>query len=151
MMSRGDAMRRVLAGLLLAVSFVATSARAASLTLGCSGTLTTIDVPKDKVAGDPKKENIVDFSVVVDFDRRSVSGFWTQMNGVHDLIPITAVDANSVKFNDSKNEPMLDKSIVGTVDRITGKIDAFETQLWRSGSLRNVTWDLRCKPTKPLF
>lgn len=144
-------MCRVLTGLLLSLLFVATSAGAASLTLGCSGTLTTTDVPKDKVANDPKEEKIFDFSVVVDFDRRSVSGFWVQMNGVHDLIPITAVDANSVTFKDSKNESMLDKSIFGTIDRITGKIDAFETSLWPAGSLRNMTWDLRCKPTKPLF
>ena len=144
-------MRRVLAGLLLAVSFVASSAQAASLTLGCAGTLITTDVPKDKVANDPTEEKVVDFSVVVDFDRRSVSGFWVQTNGVHDLIPITAADANSVTFKHNRNEPMLNKSIEGTVDRITGKIDASETWLWRTGSLRHSTWDLRCKPTKPLF
>jgi hypothetical protein len=134
----------------LSLLLVATSAGAASLTLGCSGTLTTTDVPKDKVANDPKEEKIVDFSVVVDFDRRSVSGFWVQMNGVHDLIPITAVDANSVTFSGRKKES-IDKSIEGTVDRISGKIDTSETWLWRTGSLSILTWDLRCKPTKPLF
>ena len=92
-------MRRVLTGLLLAAPFVANSAQATSLTPGCSGTLTTTELPKDKVANDPTKESLVDFSVVVDFDRRSVSGFWIQMNGVHDLIPIIAIDAQSVKRN----------------------------------------------------
>jgi hypothetical protein len=113
--------------------------------------LTTVEVPKDKVADEPKTENIVDFSVVVDLDRQGVSGFWRHRSGVQELIPITAADANSVQFKDSKNEPLLNKSIIGTVDRITGKIDAFETQLWGGGTLRNMTWELRCKPTKPLF
>jgi hypothetical protein len=78
------------------LALATTATEAASLTLGCSGTLTTVDVPKDKMANDPKTENIIDFSVVVDLDRRSVSGFWRQTNGVQELIPITAADANSV-------------------------------------------------------
>ena len=151
MMSRGDAMRRVLAGLLLAVSFDASSAQANSLTLKCSGTLMTTDVSKENDVSGPKNENIVDLSVVVDLDQRSVSGLLRQTDGVHSPIPIVAIDTNSVKFHGSINEPLLDKSIVGTVDGITGKIDAFETQRWRGGTLRNMTWDLRCKITKPLF
>ena len=104
------------------------------------------------MASDPKAEKIVDFSLVVDFDRHGVSGFWTQMNGVHDMIPITAIDANSVSFKGSKKlAGSMDDSIEGSVDRITGKIDANETWLSRTGSLSMLTWDLRCKPTKPLF
>ena len=87
-------MRGFLALLLLALPWFA-PAQAASLTLGCSGTLTTTEVPKNGVASDPKAEKIVDFSLVVDFDRHGVSGFWTQMNGVHDMIPITAIVASS--------------------------------------------------------
>src|SRR5262249_43053519 len=122
----------------------------ASLTLGCSGTLTTTQVPKDGVAGDPEKESMVDFSVVVDFDRRAVSGFWKEWNGPHDLIPITVVDANAVTFMGSKKGPS-DKSISGTIDRITGKVDAFETWLWPNGRMSLLAWDFRCRPTKPLF
>src|SRR5262245_55601269 len=61
----------IVAGLLLA-----SPVQAGSLTLGCSGTLMTTHVPREGVAGDPEKENIVDFSVVIDFDQRTVSGFW---------------------------------------------------------------------------
>jgi hypothetical protein len=42
-------------------------------------------------------------------------------------------------------------SIEGTVDRITGKTDATVTWLSPSGSLTLTEYDLRCKPTKPLF
>jgi len=68
-------MRKFPTGLLLALSIIVSPAQAASLTLGCSGTVSTTAVPKVGVAGDPQKENIVDMSVVVDFDKRSVSGF----------------------------------------------------------------------------
>jgi hypothetical protein len=150
--SEGDAMRKFLTGLLLALSVVVRPAQAASLTLGCSGTLTTTQVPKDKVASDPEKENVVDMSVVVNFDERTVSGFWTEMNGLHNALPITAIDANGVTFKGSKgSQNNIQFSIEGTIDRITGKIDATETWLWRTGSLSLMNYDLRCKHTKPLF
>jgi hypothetical protein len=144
-------MLRLFAFLFVAMASIG-SARAATLTLGCSGTLTTTDMPKDQMASDPKAENIVDFSLVIDFERQSISGFWWQLNGTHDLIPIVAVDANSVTFKGTKKTAGMDDSIEGSVDRITGKIDATETLYSpRNGGLRSETWDLRCKPTKPLF
>ncbi len=144
-------MRKYLSALLLALPLVASPAQAASLTLGCSGTVTGTEVPKAGVAGDPAKDNVVDMSVIVDFDQRAVSGFWAEMNGVHNLIPITAVDANAVTFKGVKKFLGSDASIDGTVDRITGKVDANETWLWSNGGMRLVVWDLRCRPTKPLF
>ena len=147
--SRGNLMLLRLSMALIAVALSA-SAQAASLTLGCSGTLTTTQVPKSGVAGDPEKEDIVDFSVVVDFDKRAVSGFWSDLNGVRELIPITAADANGVTFKGNK-AGSIQKSIWGTVDRITGKVDADETWLWQTGTLTQMAWYLRCKPTKPLF
>ena len=94
-------MRRFLA-LLLAFPFAA-SAQAAPLTLGCSGPLTTATLAKDGVAADPITE-IVDISVTVDFGKRTVSGFWFDLNG-HDLIPIRAADANVIIFGGRKNTP----------------------------------------------
>jgi hypothetical protein len=85
-------MLKLLAFLFVAMVSIGSARRAASLTLGCSGTLTTTDMPKDQMASDPKAENIVDFSLVIDFERKSISGFWWQMNATHDLIPIVAVE-----------------------------------------------------------
>src|ERR1700737_4450140 len=59
--------------LVLALPFLASPALAASLTLGCSGTVTTTSFPKGGVAGDAEKESIVDWSVAVDSDERTVS------------------------------------------------------------------------------
>ncbi len=144
-------MREFLIGPLLALVFVTSSAQAASLTLGCSGTVTTTEVPKNGVAGEPLKEKVADWSVVVDFDRRTVSGFWAEKNGLHTPLPITAVDANSVTFKGVRKFVASDASIEGTVDRVTGYVHADETTLWSNNSLSLLTYDLRCKPTKPLF
>ncbi|MFZ2136186.1 MAG: hypothetical protein WAV78_04485 [Xanthobacteraceae bacterium] len=137
--------------LVLALSFLASPALAASLTLGCSGTVTTTSFPKGGVAGDAEKESIVDWSVAVDPDERTVSGFWAELNGVHSPLPIITVDANGVTFRANKKEGASQYYIQGTVDRITAKVDVVETIQWSNGGMTTKNWDLRCKPTKPLF
>ena len=54
---------------LVSVLIVSSDAQAASLTLGCTGTVTTSNVPKEGVVPDPDKDNVSDYSVVVDLDR----------------------------------------------------------------------------------
>jgi hypothetical protein len=54
----------------LAFVIAVSPAQAASLTLGCTGTLTTSNVPKDGVAPEPEKENVSGWSIVVDLDQR---------------------------------------------------------------------------------
>jgi len=121
-----------------------------ALTLGCSGTVTSSSIPKDGIAADPTKEDIKDFSVVVDFDHKAVSGFWAELNGVHPLLPIVAADANSITFKASKKVGTFDSYIEGSVDRITGATQAMETHVYpKSTTMMN--WDLYCKPTRPLF
>jgi hypothetical protein len=138
---------------LMVLSFVASSSQAASLILGCSGTTTT-QIPKDGVASDPERENIFDLSVVVNLDQRTVSGLW--VNGqrgapAHTPLPIVGADANSVSFQFRNDSGFQQRSIEGIVDRITGKIDATEIWLYKSGSMTKLNYDLRCKPTRPLF
>jgi hypothetical protein len=107
------------------------------------------------MASDPEKESVVDMSVVVNLDERTVSGLWSDRdvsgNYLHNALPIRAFDANSVCFSGRKGKKTHQSSIEGTVDRITGKIDATESWLWSNGSLDTLDWDLRCKPTRPLF
>jgi len=91
------------------------------------------------------KKNVVDLTVIVDFERRGVSGFWIDVNGRPELIPIKATEANSVTFEGGSNGS-IQLSINGTVDRVTGKIDANETVLWRADSLSQRIWNLRCTP-----
>jgi hypothetical protein len=131
----------LLVGLLLALPLVASPAQAASLTLGCSGTATTTHLPKNGMASDPEKDSVVDMSVVVNFDERTVSGFLLDEDAsgryFQKPLPIETVDANGVSFrgnSSNKNSPR--SSVFGTVDRITGKIDATGDLLWSNGTLR---------------
>jgi hypothetical protein len=136
----------------LALSIVSAQAQAAPLTLGCSGIVTSRQVSKHGIPGEPEKKDVVGMSIVVDFDQRTLAGFWTEEDGVHNALPITEFDANSVNFHGAKgNKDSILFFIDGTVDRITGKVDANETWYWRSGGQSFVVWDLQCKPTKPLF
>jgi hypothetical protein len=149
-------MLKLLVGMTLIFIFITRSALAASLTLGCSGTLTTVHLPKNGMASEPEKENIVDKSLVINLDQRTVSGFWWDRdpsgNYIHNPIPIISIDPNGVDFRARKGDKIQDSTIEGTVDRITGKVDATEERFWKvGGSIDKFDWDLRCKPSKPLF
>jgi len=54
----------------VSVLIVSSDAQAASLSLGCTGTVTTSNVLKDGVVPDPDKDNVSDYSVVVDLECR---------------------------------------------------------------------------------
>ena len=129
------------------------SAVAASLTLGCSGKLATTHIPKIGVAEDPQEDTVKAFSVVVDFDRKAVSGFWADENAnlTNLWLPITSVDANGVTFGGTRKYFGGDNTINGTVDRITGAVEAIDTVLQKDGGMTMRSWELYCKPTKPLF
>jgi hypothetical protein len=131
--------------LLLTFLLVASPAQAASLTLGCSGTETITQIRGYEVASDPEKETILDQSVVVDVDQRTISGLWQDLDRVHIALPITAVDDNGVIFRDSPTLNGVSTYIAGTLDRITGKLDA--TEAWyKDGVTHLLKWDMRCKP-----
>ena len=67
-METGSQTSRLLPAL-VSVLIVSSDAQAASLSLECTGTVTTSNVPKDGVVPDPDKDNVSDYSVVVDLDR----------------------------------------------------------------------------------
>ena len=59
--------------------------------------------------------------------------------------------ANGVTFEARRGEEgAVLQTIRGTVDRITGKVDALETSISKNNTLYK-SYDLRCKRTKPLF
>jgi hypothetical protein len=138
------------------VLIVSSGAQAASLTLGCTGTVTTSNVPKDGVVPDPDKDNVSDYSVVVDLDRHAVFGFWFEtppagMAAAQTALPITEANANGIYFVARRKQSTIGESIYGSVDPITGAVSAMENKLYPSGNLQTTEWDLHCKPTRPLF
>lgn len=83
-------------------------------------------------------------------------GFWFEMptatlTAEHTALPITRADANGVYFEASRKLGVLDQSISGGVDRITGAVSATEWEMHPNGSEQILDWDLHCKPTRPLF
>jgi hypothetical protein len=95
---------------------------------------------------------------VVNLDQKTVSGLWEASDDaksavVYTPLPITATDANSVRFEARKEEPGEQASITGTVDRITGMLWAREQKIYPfgGGHREERIYDLRCKPMKPLF
>jgi len=140
----------------MSVLIVSSDAQAASLTLGCTGTVTTSNVPKDGVVPDPDKDNVSDYSVVVDVDRAAVFGFWfetptTGMAAAQTALPITDADAIGIfYFVARRNQSAIAESIYGSVDLITGVVSAMENKLYPSGDVQTTEWDLHCKSTRPL-
>jgi hypothetical protein len=132
--------------LLLTFLLVASPAQAASLMLGCSGTETITQIRGYEVASDPERKTILDQLVAVDFDQRIISGLWLELDGVHIVLPITAIDDKGVIFRDSRTLNGVSTDIGGTLDRITGKLDA--TEVWyKDGVTHLLKWDMRCRPT----
>jgi len=140
----------------MSVLIVSSDAQAASLTLGCTGTVTTSNVPKDGVVPDPDKDNVSDYSVVVDVDRAAVFGFWfetptTGMAAAQTALPITDADAIGIfYFVARRNQSAIAESIYGSVDLITGVVSAMENKLYPSGDVQTTEWDLHCKSTRAL-
>ena len=96
--------------------------------------------------------NITDLSIVVDFDRHTVSGFyWVDPNGVHTPIPITTIDADSTDFHGINESDFVTSSITGSIDRFTGTVQASSTTLLQNGNRSVAFYNLQCKPTKRLF
>jgi hypothetical protein len=140
--------------LAVALAFViaASPVQAASLTLGCVGNVTTTIIPEDGVAPEPRRDLVSEYSLVVDLDRRVVSGFWFETTGIGLLaLPIIKADANDVYFYADKEDRLVEKHIIGRVDRITGAVYADDFITFSNGDMQHRHWDLHCKPTPSLF
>jgi len=140
---------------LVSVLIVSSDAQAASLSLGCTGTVTTSNVPKDGVVPDPDKDNVSDYSVVVDLDRHAVFGFWfetptTGMTAAQTALPITQAIVPAFILWPGGNRSAIAESIYGSVDPMTGAVSAMENKLYPSGNVQTTEWDLHCKPVRPL-
>jgi len=150
----GDVIRSLSAALVAAaLLFGALPARADSITLSCSGSETTTRTLRDGSVGEAEQKDVKDFSIVVDLDHGTVSGFWPELklDPVYTPIPITAVDANIVRFGTSRNIPLGINDIFGSIDRTTGMVSATDFIDREGGGSLSESWDLLCKPTKASF
>jgi hypothetical protein len=81
---------------------VSSDAQAASLSLECTGTVTTSNVPKDGVVPDPDKDNVSDYSV-----ETSTTG----MIAAQTALPITQANATGIYFVARRKQSAIGESI----------------------------------------
>jgi hypothetical protein len=90
----------------------------------------------------PTKDNVSDYSVVVDLDRHAVFGFWfetptTGMTAVQTALPITGASAIGIfYFVARRKQSAISESISGSVDPITAAVSAMENKLYPSGNVQ---------------
>jgi hypothetical protein len=151
----GDQMRKFIAGTLIVLTFVASPAHAASITLGCSGTTASEDWSAAPTGTKPREYTISRF-IVVNLDQKTVSGLagtpwadWddSKNDAVYPSFPIIATDENYVVFEARKERPYVQVSIRGHIHRITGILTANEI----INEVKTTSYNLRCSPTKRLF
>ena len=135
---------------LVAATILSPAAQAASLTLGCTGTLTRTYVPKNGVAREPRKEPVSDYSIVVDLDRHAVFAFWFESTGhliasVPAALPIKEANADGISFEADRKVGRTEGHITGGVDRTTGAVNADDFTTFSGGASQHQNWDLHCR------
>jgi len=139
------AVGRAAALLLLAWGFAATAqAQPATLRLACQGTTTDSSEP------DAKKYP-VSMGIVVNFTDHTVQGFY-----LPELleIPVKITAANKVvAFGGQRKSPSTLTSIHGSVDRVTGDLEATlaVSEPKTSKNYSTTIYALKCRPTQSLF
>jgi hypothetical protein len=135
---------------LLSAVVLSSAAQAASVTLGCTGTVTRTYVLKDGIAREPRKEPISDYSVVVDLDRRVIFAFWYESSGhlipsVPTALPIKEANAGGISFQGDRKIGHTEGHITGDLDRVTGAVNADEFTTFSGGASQHQSWDLHCR------
>jgi hypothetical protein len=129
----------VLAG--LSVATAQSAEPSGTLTLACQGTT--------QWSGEAKPET-TSIGIILDFAAGTLEGFGSD---VRFPIRITDVTETTIAFNGNNwNDPkkMHSLSISGTIDRVTGAVEAT-----LAGAMAKKTWSasyvLKCKPTQRMF
>ena len=132
------------------IVFVGLSAMAAeptgTLMLACEGTATDkTDLTREAARPEP-----VSVGLIIDFTTKTVAGFERVFPSfTADQVKITVVDNTSIGFSGTDGRG---GAVFGTVDRITGDVEA-ATEHWdETNKLQWATlYSLKCKPTQRMF
>ena len=104
---------------------------AATLALACEGTV------DDKIKRDAKPEPI-SMGIIVNFTSRTVTGF----RGANFPVAITTIDDVHISFRGLNSSPTLFAAVYGSIDRVTGAVEATMDGL---PTLRSLTrYSLKC-------
>jgi hypothetical protein len=142
-------MYRAGAFLLLVWGFAATAqAQPVTLTLACKGTTT---FPAD--SSDPDAKQPISMGIIVNFTERTVQGFG--FPGLLDYpVKITAANDVTIAFGGSSHAfPTSVASIMGSIDRVTGDVEATSmlSDPKTNKTISTTTYALLCRPTQRMF
>jgi len=104
---------------------------AAMVALACEGTMA------DKIKLDAKPEPIL-MDIIVNFMARSVTGF----RGANFPVAITSIDNTHISFRGFNSSPAYFAAVYGSIDRVTGVVEATTDGLPTLNSLTH--YSLRC-------
>ena len=105
---------------------------AAALALACKGTVA------DKINLDAKPEPI-SMAITVNFTARSVTGF----AGANFPVAITSIDEVRISFRGLNSSPAFFAAVYGSIDRVTGAVEATTDGLPTLNSLTR--YSLKCE------
>src|SRR5262245_5487641 len=131
-----------------------------TLTLACQGTMifTSPAMPEGPPAPptrkmESKKSEAISMGIVVDFTKNAVYGFG--FPGYSDDPPVstTYVDEVLINFHGSKSSEGMNTSIGGTIDRVTGDVQALQvrTNEENGEDLYRRKYSLKCRPAQRMF
>jgi hypothetical protein len=115
------------------------AAETAVINLSCDGTM--------EIAGAPTEtqEPVKKFGLIVNLAEHTVSGFSV-------VARITNIDDATVEFNGVAENPSGTSSVLGNIDRVTGKTWAWTMGTAKDGKIvTSHAFDLVCKVTSRLF
>ena len=104
---------------------------ATTLALACEGTVA------DKIKRDAKPEPI-SMGIIVNFSSRTVTGF----RGANFPVAITTIDGVHISFRGLNSSPGLFAAVYGSIDRVTGAVEAITDGFPTLNSLSH--YSLKC-------
>jgi hypothetical protein len=116
-----------------------------TLTLACEGTKT------ETFYGRSERRN-VSLSIIINFAARTVTGFREEERLVE--LTIDDISETTISFAGSNSAAMVSYNMNGTIDRVTGTVEAGLTSFPEEGhGLKTWTssYALKCKPAQRMF
>jgi hypothetical protein len=130
--------------LVVGLSTAAQAVETGTLTLACKGTTVTGEFAPEQLS----------MGLIFNFTAGTVQGFSTPDPGFKEVpVNITGIGEVTVTFGGSRRFGLGDAlahNLSGTIDRVTGDVDAEETIT--DGKLNTrTTYSLKCRPTQRMF
>jgi len=113
-----------------------------TLTLACRGTTT------DTIVDKPEP---VSMGIIVNFTKRTVQGFGDPELGEYP-VKITAWNDVTVSFSGGEDRKGAQTSILGSIDRVTGAVEATSMLINAKGEVTySLKYSLKCRPAQRMF